>query len=404
MSTPGRRLILDILAKSIAKVEAADANDKDIPANMKASVQDVPKPSLKKQRTAKKVVDDDQYLIKSVVTKNKDSELLEMTNKLKGKRKKRQEKEGMNNEEEEHRREMVSMLEMLTNNSISMLRSLILKYLQASFPELATQYHAEQSIKQVPTSISLDDIVSGYKEIKNCWSDAQQTDWSRMVQSMVFTFLDTDAKATAEMFKQQVSVEEVGFTVLDFVQFYLRRSCSNSPPDSPPMKTRTVRSKYFPNGISHNPVKRIVLQSKPVWIPPKSPFDLVQEKLYTQPWKLLVATIFLNKTNNKVSLPILWQFFKLWPTPEAASTADPVQVAQLLQPMGLHNLRAKLIVRFSWEFLNKDWRYPVELYGIGKYGNDSYRIFCVEEWKEVKPSDKKLNLYHDWIKEKFRDY
>ena len=67
MSTPGRRLILDILAKSIAKVEAADANDKDIPANMKASVQDVPKPSLKKQRTAKKVVDDDQYLIKSVV-------------------------------------------------------------------------------------------------------------------------------------------------------------------------------------------------------------------------------------------------------------------------------------------------------------------------------------------------
>ena len=73
MSTPGRRLILDILAKSIAKVEAADANDKDIPANMKASIHDVPKSSLKKQRTAKKVVDDDQCLIKSVVTKNKDS-------------------------------------------------------------------------------------------------------------------------------------------------------------------------------------------------------------------------------------------------------------------------------------------------------------------------------------------
>ena len=76
MSTPGRRLILDILAKSIAKVEAADANDKDIPANMKASVHDVPKSSLKKQRTAKKVVNDDQCLIKSVVTKNTDSELL----------------------------------------------------------------------------------------------------------------------------------------------------------------------------------------------------------------------------------------------------------------------------------------------------------------------------------------
>ena len=35
------------------------------------------------------------------------------------------------------------------------------------------------------------------------------------------------------------------------------------------------------------------------------------------------------------------------------------------------------------EYLNKSWTYPNELYGIGKYGNDSYRIFCTEEWKEV---------------------
>jgi len=35
------------------------------------------------------------------------------------------------------------------------------------------------------------------------------------------------------------------------------------------------------------------------------------------------------------------------------------------------------------EYLTKSWTYPDELYGIGKYGNDSYRIFCVNEWKEV---------------------
>lgn len=35
------------------------------------------------------------------------------------------------------------------------------------------------------------------------------------------------------------------------------------------------------------------------------------------------------------------------------------------------------------EYLSKAWRYPIELHGIGKYGNDSYRIFCVNEWKEV---------------------
>ena len=35
------------------------------------------------------------------------------------------------------------------------------------------------------------------------------------------------------------------------------------------------------------------------------------------------------------------------------------------------------------EYLTKNWQYPIELYGIGKYGNDSYRIFCTGEWKEV---------------------
>lgn len=33
------------------------------------------------------------------------------------------------------------------------------------------------------------------------------------------------------------------------------------------------------------------------------------------------------------------------------------------------------------EFLIKDWKYLIELYGIGKYGNDFYRIFCVNEWR-----------------------
>ena len=34
------------------------------------------------------------------------------------------------------------------------------------------------------------------------------------------------------------------------------------------------------------------------WTPPKSPFNLVQESLFHDPWKLLVATIFLNRTTG----------------------------------------------------------------------------------------------------------
>ena len=75
---------------------------------------------------------------------------------------------------------------------------------------------------------------------------------------------------------------------------------------------------------------------------------------------------------------------------------------ELMQPLGLHERRARNIIRFSEDYLNKSWKYPIELYGIGKYGNDSYRLFCLGQWKEIEPDDRKLNLYHDWLKDQYR--
>uniref|UniRef100_A0A8C9L960 Methyl-CpG-binding domain protein 4 n=1 Tax=Pavo cristatus TaxID=9049 RepID=A0A8C9L960_PAVCR len=133
------------------------------------------------------------------------------------------------------------------------------------------------------------------------------------------------------------------------------------------------------------------------WTPPRSPFNLVQETLFHDPWKLLIATIFLNKTSGKMAIPVLWEFLRKYPSPEIARTADWKEMSELLRPLGLYELRAKTIIKFSDEYLNKQWKYPIELHGIGKYGNDSYRIFCVNEWKEVQPQDHKLNIYHTWL-------
>ncbi|KAL9838794.1 methyl-CpG-binding domain protein 4 isoform 2-T2 [Geothlypis trichas] len=133
------------------------------------------------------------------------------------------------------------------------------------------------------------------------------------------------------------------------------------------------------------------------WTPPRSPFNLIQETLFHDPWKLLIATIFLNKTSGKMAIPVLWEFLKKYPSPEVARAADWKEMSELLKPLGLYELRAKTIIRFSGEYLSKAWRYPIELHGIGKYGNDSYRIFCVNEWKEVQPQDHKLNVYHTWL-------
>ena len=34
-----------------------------------------------------------------------------------------------------------------------------------------------------------------------------------------------------------------------------------------------------------------------LWEPPQSPFGLIEEQLFGNPWKLLVACILLNKTS-----------------------------------------------------------------------------------------------------------
>ncbi|XP_072454517.1 methyl-CpG-binding domain protein 4 [Notamacropus eugenii] len=156
-------------------------------------------------------------------------------------------------------------------------------------------------------------------------------------------------------------------------------------------------SQYFSSEYSKeafSPPRRKLFKK---WTPPRSPFNLVQETLFHDPWKLLIATIFLNRTKGKMAIPVLWEFLERYPSAEVARTADWRDVSELLKPLGLYDLRAKTIIKFSDEYLTKQWRYPIELHGIGKYGNDSYRIFCVNEWKQVHPEDHKLNKYHDWL-------
>lgn len=160
---------------------------------------------------------------------------------------------------------------------------------------------------------------------------------------------------------------------------------------------RRRTSPYFSNKITKEALSPPRRKAFRKWTPPRSPFNLVQETLFHDPWKLLIATIFLNKTSAKMAIPVLWEFLKKYPSPTIARTANWEEMAELLKPLGLYELRAKAIIKFSDEFLVKQWKYPIELHGIGKYGNDSYRIFCVNEWKEVQPEDHKLNVYHSWL-------
>ncbi|XP_003463224.3 methyl-CpG-binding domain protein 4 [Cavia porcellus] len=175
------------------------------------------------------------------------------------------------------------------------------------------------------------------------------------------------------------------------------------PEDSIP-RTHTEKrktSQYFSSKYNRGALSPPRRKAFKKWTPPRSPFNLVQETLFHDPWKLLIATIFLNRTSGKMAIPVLWEFLEKYPSAEVARAADWRDVSELLKPLGLYELRAKTIVKFSDEYLTKHWKYPIELHGIGKYGNDSYRIFCVNEWKQVHPQDHKLNKYHDWLWENY---
>ncbi|XP_032005729.1 methyl-CpG-binding domain protein 4 isoform X3 [Hylobates moloch] len=119
-------------------------------------------------------------------------------------------------------------------------------------------------------------------------------------------------------------------------------------------------SKYNKEALS--PPRRKAFKK---WTPPRSPFNLIQETLFHDPWKLLIATIFLNRTSGKMAIPVLWKFLEKYPSAEVARTADWRDVSELLKPLGLYDLRAKTIVKFSDEYLTKQWKYPIELHGIG---------------------------------------
>lgn len=50
---------------------------------------------------------------------------------------------------------------------------------------------------------------------------------------------------------------------------------------------------------------------------------------------------------GKMAIPVLWEFLEKYPSAEVARTADWRDVSELLKPLGLYDLRAKTIIKFS---------------------------------------------------------
>jgi methyl-CpG-binding domain protein 4 len=172
-------------------------------------------------------------------------------------------------------------------------------------------------------------------------------------------------------------------------------------------------------------------------------FGLIQERICCSLYALVVQAILWNQTRGKMARPVLFALLAKYPTPEELSSASLKELTSMLQPIGLHNLRAVRLIALANAWLAappcKERRYrrlhypsrgsgtdvkPGEVLGIederegweiahlpgmGAYAIDSYRIFYRDklrevdmtkdvepEWKRVTADDKDLKAYLKW--------
>lgn len=180
-------------------------------------------------------------------------------------------------------------------------------------------------------------------------------------------------------------------------------------------------------------------------------FGLIQEKLAHDPFRLLIAVTFLNRTKGKQAIPVFYELVEKYPTPEALSSAPREDIVEIIRHLGLQNQRAETFQTYGEQWLEdpptKDKRYIVKGYPKrdsgrdiergeivtgserhteweighmtqGSYAIDSWRIFCRDvlrgvadswngenakeenfqpEWMRVIPEDKELRAYLRWM-------
>ena len=109
-------------------------------------------------------------------------------------------------------------------------------------------------------------------------------------------------------------------------------------------------------------------------------------------WQHMVGVICLNQTGRKKVKKILPSFFDKFPTPEALLQSNKEVIATLLQELGMKHVRAHRIWRMSEEYLTWDGEDATKLFGIGKYGSDSYELFYKNRIPD-NVQDKELKRY-----------
>ncbi len=123
---------------------------------------------------------------------------------------------------------------------------------------------------------------------------------------------------------------------------------------------------------------------------------LIQHEYLHDPFAMMVACVLLNRTRGSSAIAIIRQVNDHWNGHEAMAAADPVEIAAMIQPLGLSNTRAERLVRMGQDA--SAGKVVGTWYGVGRYAVDSWLIFVCGAvmW----PDDKELREYLEWCAER----
>ena len=120
--------------------------------------------------------------------------------------------------------------------------------------------------------------------------------------------------------------------------------------------------------------------------------DLMVQQQVGNDWQHMVGVICLNQTGRKKVKKVLPAFFEKFPNAFRLLQSDKETIAEMLKDLGMKHVRAHRIWRMSCEYLHWDGKDATELFGIGKYGSDSYEIFYKNRIPD-NVQDKELKRY-----------
>ena len=110
--------------------------------------------------------------------------------------------------------------------------------------------------------------------------------------------------------------------------------------------------------------------------------DLMVQQQVANLWQHFVGVICLNQTGRVQVKRVLPVFFSKWPTAESFLKSKKEDVIEVIRSVGFYNRRENSIRKMTQDYLTWDRNDATMLYGIGKYGSDSYRLFYKNEIPE----------------------